>query len=1811
MPPRLLRRRPHGVRAPGRRRPVLEVLEDRYLLSTLTVLNLNDSGAGSLRQAIANAAPGDTINFAISGQITLTSGPLFIEQDLTITGPGPNALTISGNNATEVLNVGDVNLSISGLTIANGVTSGSGGAINMFADPSTALSLTNCVFANDVSLGGNGGAIETRGDGPVNITDCSFLNNSAPGNGGAIDSPGIFLTVTDSTFFGNSAGNGGAISIGADSASITNCTFDSNSASGEAGAVYSDFACNYSFTNCTLTRNSANTGGGLGLIGGSFTLINTIVAGNSASTAPDVSGPVNSEGNNLVGITDGSSGWTDGDLTGMSSDPLNALLGPLGNYGGPTLTDPLLPGSPAIGNGNGNVAPSTDQRGDPRSTPSDMGAVQLLEAVVTNTNDSGPGSLRQAILDTNAHPGDDYITFAIPGAGVHVINLQSALPEINDTVNINGYTQAGSSPNTLPAADNAVIDVEINGGDMAANGLVINNVTDCVISGLSIVGFGADSGADYGGIEILGQPADSNLITGNFLGVLPDGTTADANADGIILTGDPGLCVVGGTDPADRNILSGNVHWGFILDGSGDTIEGNLIGLDATGLNALGNGNGGVIDQQSMGDVIGGTTPAARNYIAGNVDRGLKLTIDHTSDSVTSGPEPMDNVIEGNWIGLNIDGVSGGGQVVAGIELRNVSSNSIGVAGAGNVISGNAGPGIEIVGSNAVGNSVQGNLIGTDPTGTSAVPNAGDGVDIDSGALSTTVGGTGAGQGNVISGNAGNGVVIGAGVGPVNTVEGDLIGLNAAGTAALGNAGNGIVVLGGIATLIGGPQAGAGNVISGNAGDGVQDSGDPDALAIQGNIIGLNAAGTAAVANAAHGIQILDAGDTVLIGGDATADRNVISGNADHGINVHGSNVTIVGNYIGTDVTGMFAIGNGASGIGLDQGSGNVIGDTSANGGNVISGNGDSGIEFYDGSDDNTVVHNLIGTAANGTSPLGNGNHGIHFDSGGGYANSSFNIIGTLATNGGNVIAFSPDGVQVDGGNANEISGNSIFGNTGLGILLDGGNDGLAAPTITAVGVNNVVANIVGTPGGTFRIEVFATPAGGPAGQGQTLIGTETIGIGGSGVGNFDVATMTIAPGLVVSATVTELSNPFIDDTSEFSQYVAAPLPLAGFQIIPSAFVATAGQAQSITVRAVDANGTVLTDYQGTVTFASTGTDGGPTLPAQYSFTAADAGVHTFSVTYFTAGPQTLTVSDVLNMASGSASVQVVAGAFYQLLVSGLLPSTPVGVENDVTVEAVDKYGNVVSSFNDTLHFTSNDSQAQLPANSKLTNGVGIFDVTFRGLLPLTGNVRVYSVTVTDTNRMGVSTTEMVDLPLYLLPFQVQFVQVQNVAFTHQLVATFLTDLARGFSLNANDFSATIDWGDGSDTTQGTIVLLPGGTTFAVYGDHTYPTGQTDYPVDVMITYLGTGYSSMPITPSVAAVVTAAQFANLGQNSVVRALVGQTSLVVNTSGADANLTGANGYLNTTLFVANYNNNPQVGTTVAGVSFYDIRATNTAGGATLTVTFRFPTGHGIPELEFFDPATGTYVEAVGVTESAPVAAGPGMEAITFVFGANSFPTLSSLQGSVFTIVIDPTEETSQTTLSPALSLAYPVPAALTVTRDVTFQGSGIVAGLTPSNDATHAAARADLSGGGDDNDPSDEDLDLMLQVLGFAPTNATPVLAPVAAPPAAPPGAGVSGPGAALPVDLPAYVGAAVPEGAPNVSRKAPALPADILFAAAAERPFVFAPRELWKEPTPAESPRRESTPCLLAAPLFGALATQPPLRTRGRKRGRTGAFPIG
>jgi predicted outer membrane repeat protein len=638
-------------------RPALEVLEDRLAPALLTVNTLQDGNPSaflSLREAVnvvnsgstagltaaqlaqVSGAVGnnDTIQIAagLAGAITLTGGEIDITQDVTINGPGPDVLAVSGNGAGRIFGTYAA-VSIIGLTMTDGLAVGtSGGAINVTGG---SLALADCVLSNNLVTGNNGGAIESNGA-ALTITDCTFTGNSADGNGGAIDSPGINLTVEDSTFDDNLTGaGGGALSIGTGTVNLTNCTFTANSADESGGAINSNYAAGFTLLNCTIADNSADSGGGISNTGfGNFTLTNTIVADNTATSGNDVAGSAASSGDCLVKDTDPGIGGVytpgPGDLP-AGTDP---MLGPLADNGGPTQTMALSLGSPAIGAGPlSNTLPANDQldqRGvaRPSNSPSDIGAFQSNYFLVTNTNDSGPGSLRQAILDSNGaallNGNPNVILFDIPGSGVQVISPVNPLPTVTQSSDIEGYSQPGATPNSLVGGDNADLLIRIDGANLPAgsNGLVLD-AGGSTVGGLDLTGFQQFAGAGGNGIEVL---ASGDTVAGNFIGTDPTGTTTVGNGgDGVLLL-IVSNTIVGGATAAASNLISGNAGNGVeISGGSGNQVQGNFIGTDVNGAPVLGNGNDGILLWQGASANTVGGSGAAANLIAGNSASAVEI----------------------------------------------------------------------------------------------------------------------------------------------------------------------------------------------------------------------------------------------------------------------------------------------------------------------------------------------------------------------------------------------------------------------------------------------------------------------------------------------------------------------------------------------------------------------------------------------------------------------------------------------------------------------------------------------------------------------------------------------------------------------------------------------------------------------------------------------------------------------------------------------------------------------------------------------------------------------------------------------------------------------------------------------------------------------------------------------------------------------------------------------------------------------------------------------------------------------------------
>jgi len=665
---------------------------------------------------------------------------------------------------------------------------------------------------------------------------------------------------------------------------------------------------------------------------------------------------------------------------------------------------------------------------------------------VTQTGDSGAGSLRQVILDANAHAGADRIEFRI-SSGTPFIQPASALPDISGKVYIDGWSQPGY------ADDPVVIDGSLAGE--YADGFHLT-ADSCTIRGLVIQRWG------YSGIRA--YISHYHLFIGNHVGVGADGVTDQGNEIGVNIQSGIG-CTIGGSLASDRNVISGNgVGVTITTDAINNKVLGNYIGLGADGRTAVPNDTYGVW-------------------------------------------------VHGGCFGTTIGGA---------------------VAGAGNVISGNGSQGIWILDS--VNDQIRGNIIGLDHAGSAARGNGGSG--IRTSATGIEIGGTTSAARNVISGNVGHGIEITSGWAEGTRVLGNYIGTDDTGMYDRGNGGSGIALTS-LHVKIGGLATGSGNLISGNDACGIVFSSYAAADTVQGNVIGLNAEGTGPLGNSSHGILVMEHAASIVIGAAQPAGRNVISANGGDGIKTTGDGPTrdvhVIGNYIGSDVTG--ALDRGNAGCGLDvAGLSHRIGGLEQGEGNLISGNdGLAGINLATPSSHNQSIQgNSIGTAADGTA-LGNAGDGISVRTG------AYNICIGGGTEGRNLIAYNGlSGVAVlhDSTEAFVLS-NSIYSNQQLGISLGGGtlptpNDPLDAdtgpnglqnyPVLTLAAPTGAWGTLSSTPLSENNVQIFASSVCDPSGygEGMRLLGTVDVTTNEEGNGSFYCLFETPTPaGSMATATAT------------------------------------------------------------------------------------------------------------------------------------------------------------------------------------------------------------------------------------------------------------------------------------------------------------------------------------------------------------------------------------------------------------------------------------------------------------------------------------------------------------------------------------------------------------------------------------------------------------------------------------------------------------------------------------------------------------------
>ncbi len=394
-----------------------------------------------------------------------------------------------------------------------------------------------------------------------------------------------------------------------------------------------------------------------------------------------------------------------------------------------------------------------------------MESRQLLAVfTVTSASDSGAGTLRAEIELANSTAGLNTIDFAI-GTGQKTITVKSPLPELTNPVIIDGTSQPGSSGR--PA-------IEINGVGIVGDGLEIG-AGGSTIDGLVVDGFTGSQ------IHIM-SGADGNTIEGNSLGTDPTGTFSRAGSGaGLFIESDGNL--IGGLSSNAVNVISGNGGDGVTINGSNNRLYGNVIGSNAGVSNPVANGGDGVRIIGGSGNSIGGAITGAGNTISGNRQNGVEI--------FTPG-----NSVQGNAIGTSIGASRIVSNIGNGLVIANAANNTIGgtVPLAANSIAGNEGNGVVIYGTGATGNLVFGNFIGTALNGSRVMGNSGDGLLLTGGASQNQIGGIYSSMQNVIGGNGGNGIDINNAA--LNVIQGNAIGTTPTGSQALGNAGSGIWVSG-------------------------------------------------------------------------------------------------------------------------------------------------------------------------------------------------------------------------------------------------------------------------------------------------------------------------------------------------------------------------------------------------------------------------------------------------------------------------------------------------------------------------------------------------------------------------------------------------------------------------------------------------------------------------------------------------------------------------------------------------------------------------------------------------------------------------------------------------------------------------------------------------------------------------------------------------------------------------------------------------------------------------------------------------------
>jgi CSLREA domain-containing protein len=1275
----------------------LTITNDDFCPTTLTVNNSGDepdatpgdsvcetatgNGFCTLRAAImesnalASCAP-LTIDFALlpgsePQQIAL-EGPLpTITHSVTIQGPVGQMVSVDGADTYRILEVAsDVTANISNLIFTNGSDANDGAGLR---NNGGTVNVSNCVFTGNQTSDANGAAIANN-SGTLNVWNSTFSVNQV-----------------------NDSGNGGAIYVNSGTVTLTNDTISENGAADNAGGVYNNagtvnvrntiIAGNLSPGNSDVQGTFISQGhniigagdGATGFVDGS----NGDHVGTEGSPFYAALGPFDDHGGTTLTY---SLLPTSAALEGGDNCVLSGCTG-----ASPTITtdqrNVTRPQSAKVDIGAYEMDTSVV------NTTADH-APGLCEPL------GPPGAdctLREAINVANASTNPTQITFNIPTDGsdagcvggvctIALDSVQGALPEITQPVMIDGYSQTGATPNTqnLSVGDNATLTIVLRG--FASPGLIGLDLcagsTSSAVKGLVINNFQGS------GIQL--ENDGLNLIAGNFIGTDATAMNPVANGNGVVVVA--GIFnEIGGQDPAARNIISGNTGDGVQMSGDStgvNSVEGNYIGTRKDGDSALSNNIGVNMFGFAGGNIIGCETENGDNVISGNTTAGIRI---NESDS---------NTIEGNLIGTDKTGVHaipngvgvdisdsadnavgffGFGSVIsgntgAGVQIKTtpdassasflnlVYSNKIGTNAAGtaaipndtgiviqdssvndigsgdpadrNLVSGNTHEGVRL--ENANDTIVFGNFIGTDTTGSAAIPNA-VGVKVNGGSANE-IGCTVPGSTNVISGNTGDGVEITSSANG-NFVQSNLIGVQVDGISALANGGVGVEIYVGATNNTVGVEFGGGttraardSAAKASAGSTARaDTASPGGgCSKRASVNNQNTKAFKAAlqlkARAAKAVQ----NSSQLLG------RAELSGRAMKAVADTSASTKVAGRTAAKALTGAKVQGIAGKGLAPSF--------TSITGANVIANNVEEGVKVSSPGDINNLIsQNSI------------------------YANGKLGI---------NLVGGAEDAKGVTANDTNDSD-------TGPNLLQN-------YPVVTSAITNGGSTTISGTLNSNldqdYVIEFFVsndpTPGKDPSGfgEGQTFIGTTTATTSGND------ATFTFSPAapLTVGSWVTATATDGSGNTSEFSGAVQVTPPISDVSVaIVSSAAVLENSGTDIVYRfsRTDTSNPLTVDFSVGGTASFTGLDYTQTGAASFTNTSGQV---TFSALTATVDVSVHPTPDTNPEADETVTFSVVAGSGYVVVT----PSTATGT---ILTDDVCPTSFTVNQLSDTHDFTPGD----------------------------------------------------------------------------------------------------------------------------------------------------------------------------------------------------------------------------------------------------------------------------------------------------------------------------------------------------------------------------------------------------------------------------------------------------------------------------------------------------------------------------------------